>query len=129
MTTFSAIQPFTFGDEPSNIGELAGVSCIVPKGDIPLEIHWSLNGEPIMPGTKGISITRLNFRTSALSIDSLEGHHRGVYKCLTQNKAGTVEYSAELFVNGTIYMMICFIIFYPNTITIPFNFLLLLLKC
>lgn len=95
------MTPFTFGDDPSNIGEMAGATCMIPKGDIPLEIIWTLNSQPITSSIKGIIITRLNFRTSTLSIESLEGNHRGVYQCIAKNKAGEVHHSAELFVNGT----------------------------
>lgn len=96
------ISPFSFGDEPLNIDEIAGVQCMVPKGDLPLEIHWTLNSEPIISMEKGFTLQRSNFRTSTLTIESLEGHHRGVYRCMAKNEAGITEFSAELFVNGTI---------------------------
>uniref|UniRef100_A0A1A9V522 Ig-like domain-containing protein n=1 Tax=Glossina austeni TaxID=7395 RepID=A0A1A9V522_GLOAU len=93
------IQPFTFGDETANMGEIAGVFCMVPKGDLPLEIRWTLNSAPVINGEHRFTLQRMNPRTSSLSIDSLEAHHRGLYKCLAANKAGVAEYSAELVVN------------------------------
>lgn len=45
---------------------------------------------------------KMNQRTSSLSINSVEGMHRGIYKCLVSNLAGTVEHSAELRVNGSL---------------------------
>lgn len=41
------ITPFDFGDEPLNTGELTGVSCIVSKGDLPIEIYWTLNSNQL----------------------------------------------------------------------------------
>jgi len=94
------IQPFDFGSEPSNTGEVSGSFCMVPKGDLPLEIRWSLNSSPIINGENGFTLVRLNKRTSSLNIDSLNAYHRGVYKCIATNEAGTSEYVAELQVNG-----------------------------
>ncbi|EDW31485.1 GL10941 [Drosophila persimilis] len=93
------IQPFDFGVEPANTGEVAGIFCMVPKGDLPMEIRWTLNSAPIITGEHGFSLSRLNPRTSSLSIDALEARHRGLYKCIASNKAGIDEYSAELHVN------------------------------
>ena len=88
------------GDEPANFGEMAGALCMVTKGDLPLEIRWTLNSAPIITGEHGFTLSRMNARTSNLNIDSLEAHHRGLYKCIASNKAGIAEYAAELEVNG-----------------------------
>ncbi|KRF98078.1 uncharacterized protein Dwil_GK22019, isoform AO [Drosophila willistoni] len=93
------MQPFDFGTEVANTGEIAGVFCMIPKGDLPMEIRWTLNSAPIITGEHGFSLSRLNPRTSSLSIDSLEARHRGLYKCIASNKAGSAEYSTELHVN------------------------------
>lgn len=95
------ISAFSFGDEPSNTGDMAGVQCMVSKGDLPLNIHWTLNNITLNSGDYDISISRLNQRTSVLNIDSLRGEHRGVYSCIANNKAGFIEYNAELNVNGS----------------------------
>ena len=94
------IQAFTFGDEPANTGEMAGAFCMILKGDLPLEIRWTLNSAPVITGEHGFTLSRMNARTSSLNIDSLEAHHRGLYKCIASNKAGIAEYTAELEVNG-----------------------------
>lgn len=80
---------------------MASVQCFVPKGDLPLNIHWNLNNRTISNGDLEISIVRLNPRTSLLSIGSLEGVHRGTFSCIANNKAGFTETSAVLRVNGT----------------------------
>lgn len=76
------------------------VSCMVAKGDLPLDIFWSLDAMPILHGQHSFTVTRLNARTSALSVDSLDAQHRGVYKCMARNGAGQTEHHSALEVNG-----------------------------
>lgn len=76
------------------------ISCMVAKGDLPLDLFWSLNGVPIITGQHSSTISRMNARTSALSIDALDAKHRGVYKCIARNQAGHAEHQSELQVNG-----------------------------
>lgn len=92
---------------------------MVSKGDLPLEIRWTLNSAPVITGEHGFSLSRMNARTSSLNIDALEAHHRGVYKCIASNKAGSDEYTAELQVNGwstikkfLIFFSLCFLSFF-----------------
>lgn len=70
------------------------------KGDLPIDIFWSLNGAPIVSGEQGFVMLRNNARTSALNMESLDAHHRGVYQCVARNRAGFSEVHAELRVNG-----------------------------
>lgn len=79
---------------------MAGVQCMASKGDLPFDIFWTLNAVPIITGQNSFTIMRLNPRTSALNIEALDAMHRGVYKCITRNKAGTTEYQSVLQVNG-----------------------------
>lgn len=51
-----------------------------------------------------ISIAKLGKRVTALTIDSVAGHHRGNYTCRAINRAGTFEQSATLFVNGLFFL-------------------------
>lgn len=94
------IIDFSFGDEPANTGEMATVTCLVPKGDLPVNIYWNFNNKTINSGDHDISIARLNPRTSLLSIASLEGVHRGTFTCIANNKAGFTATSSVLHVNG-----------------------------
>lgn len=81
---------------------MAMVSCMVIKGDVPLDLFWSLNSVPIVSGQQGFSISRMNARSSTLSIDSLDAVHRGLYKCLARNEAGHTEHLSQLQVNGVL---------------------------
>lgn len=93
-------MPFAFGDEAYNTGDSIGIQCMANKGDLPIEIRWILNSSPVISTENEFTTIKLNARTSSLSINSLDAIHRGTYKCIASNKAGTAEYSAELQVNG-----------------------------
>lgn len=82
------------------MGDVLSVTCVVLKGDLPLEIHWTLNDELIETGQNGFTVLQLNSRTSYLSVDALEAKHRGAYSCIAQNQAGLAKFAAELQVNG-----------------------------
>lgn len=102
------VLPFSFGEDAADVGDIASANCVVPKGDLPLEIRWSLNSAPVVNGENDFSLVRLNKRTSSLNIDSLNSFHRGVYKCIASNAAGSREYVAELQVNG-LFALISFV--------------------
>ncbi|XP_070134570.1 cell adhesion molecule Dscam1 isoform X20 [Drosophila bipectinata] len=93
------VLPFSFGSEVFNMGDVLSINCVVLKGDLPLKIHWTLNGEPVKTGVDGFMVVQMNSRTSYLSVDALEAKHRGSYSCVAQNSAGKAIYSAELQVN------------------------------
>lgn len=76
------------------------VSCMVAKGDLPIDLFWSLNDAPIVNGQHGFTVSRMNARASTLSIDMLDAAHRGHYACVARNRAGFAEIRAELQVNG-----------------------------
>lgn len=88
---------------------MASVQCIVPSGDLPLEIVWLLNLKPLI-GIDGIAITKMGKRSSVLTIDFVTGKHAGNYTCQVTNNAATVNLTAALVVNGTITITFVFII-------------------
>ena len=96
-----SIVAYSFGEEPVNTGENAGVQCMIQKGDIPITIKWTLNSRPLINGEVGITILKLSPKTSVLNIASVEQQHRGFFKCIAENKAGSSFYISELKVNGT----------------------------
>lgn len=93
-------MPFYFGDDSFNPGDSTAVNCMVTKGDLPLTIRWSFNSELIQSGYTDINIAKLSARLSSLSIDSISGRHRGSFKCIASNSAGSDEFVSDLKVNG-----------------------------
>ncbi|XP_024891161.1 LOW QUALITY PROTEIN: hemicentin-2-like [Temnothorax curvispinosus] len=109
-TTYSAeltvnvapqIAPFAIAEEPANWGDSISVVCAILKGDLPIEITWALNGEPIRPERSDVNILATTRKNSILSIESVAARHAGEYTCSASNKAGATSYSATLAVNGT----------------------------
>ncbi|XP_044018826.1 Down syndrome cell adhesion molecule-like protein Dscam2 isoform X29 [Aphidius gifuensis] len=92
------ILPFTFGDEPVNSGDAVSVTCSISKGDLPFEIDWLLNDEPLSEDHNDITITT-GKRLSILAIDSVAASHWGEYTCKASNRAGSTVHRAVLTVN------------------------------
>ncbi|KAI4460603.1 basigin related [Holotrichia oblita] len=92
------ILPFEFGEEQLNTGDMVSATCTVNKGDLPVMISWSLNGQPL-PNADGISISSISRRASYLSIDHITAEHSGQFVCHAKNLAGEIQYSAVLRVN------------------------------
>lgn len=93
------ISNFDFGDEPSNYGDSASVSCLVTSGDLPIEFKWLFNKKPISEFA-GISTAKMGKRNSVMNIDSVSGKHAGNYTCQASNSASVVNFTAVLIVNG-----------------------------
>lgn len=79
---------------------MASVTCIVQKGDLPLNISWAFNGKSIKDNAEGITIVRTNKRISQLNIDQVSAEAAGRYACIAENSAGQYNFSANLNVNG-----------------------------
>lgn len=82
-----------------NTGEGVQLTCYVGKGDAPLNISWAFNNKTIR-NIFGVSTVPVGSRTNLLIINSVQPDHAGAYTCQASNSGGTVEHSAELFVNG-----------------------------
>lgn len=97
------ILQFSFGEEPSNSGDLVSVTCSAHKGDTPIELEWAFNGKPIKSrhGTD-VVIGSTNKKNSVLTIDSVSAIYAGEYGCTASNKAGSITKSAILEINGTL---------------------------
>ncbi len=94
------VLPFSFGDEAANSGDTNAIQCTITKGDLPLNIKWSLNGQLVKSGVNGIVISKISPRLSTLSIESISSFHRGFFMCIASNGAGESNYTTELRVNG-----------------------------
>ena len=105
ITVPPQVGPITLGDEAVNWGEQVSTTCNVLKGDNPIKIQWTLNGEPITSKTHSdITVSRAGKKMSLLLIDSVSAHHAGEYACIAKNLAGSSSRSTILAVNGTCSM-------------------------
>ena len=93
------ITPFSFGIDSVDEGEFVQVTCNVRRGDLPLSVSWSLEGDTIS-SEPAITTTMIGVRTSILMISSVGYRHNGKYTCIAKNDAGTSFESTVLKVNG-----------------------------
>lgn len=98
------IGAFNF-EEEYNLNDAVSAVCSITKGDQPLKIFWSFTDaetsvERNLTTNDGVIITRNGNKLSVLNIESIKSRHRGIYKCISANKAGVAEYSATLAING-----------------------------
>ena len=93
------LLPISFGDEVFEESDAATASCVVKKGDMPLEIIWKLDSEALTTSSD-VNIMNIGKRTSILTITSLKAKHQGIYTCLAVNAVGSSEESAKLIVHG-----------------------------
>ena len=94
---------------PSNFEDSVSVNCLISSGDLPIDIEWLFNNEPVNI-FNGITVMRGGKRTSLLNIDSVHAGHRGNYTCKAKNRAGFEQYTAALIVNGALRVLIYFFI-------------------
>ncbi|KAK0078989.1 hypothetical protein PV325_001870 [Microctonus aethiopoides] len=94
------VLQFSFGDGPLNSEEMLSASCTIIKGDLPVNLTWTFNDQPINHHDRNdITIVNNNKRVSFLSIDSVSARHAGRYKCIATNAAGIDSHTAVLAVN------------------------------
>jgi len=92
------IAPFDFG-EPVNLGEAAQVGCFITEGDLPVVISWLFNGVSVSK-IPDVSTPKVGRKGTGMVIDPTSSSHQGNYTCAARNKAGTVNYTSPLFING-----------------------------
>lgn len=86
---------------------MVSVQCILGEGDLPVQILWEFNGNPLDSGD-GIMINAFGSRVSNMMIESVEGRHAGNYTCTSKNRAGSKSFTSQLEVIGTQLMFISF---------------------
>nr|XP_046473833.1 Down syndrome cell adhesion molecule-like protein Dscam2 isoform X1 [Neodiprion pinetum] len=93
------IQPLMFAEDFVNAGDMVIIQCSVAKGDLPIQIIWTLNDLPLDPTDSMITATMFNSRTGILTVETARGRHAGKYACHASNKAGSAQRFANLAVN------------------------------
>lgn len=97
------IATFDFGEDPASFGESASVQCLLLSGDSPVNFEWFFNSKPVYQ-VSGISTVMLGKKSSAMTIESVNDNHAGNYTCKASNRAYSVNYTAELVVNGKFFV-------------------------
>lgn len=115
------LLPIAFNTESANQGDSVSVTCSVLKGDMPMDITWAFNAEPIQPSVdQSITIYRMNKHLSTLSIDGAAARHAGEYSCTASNVAGSVSHSTQLAINGIPFILTLSMFFLSLKITVIF---------
>lgn len=93
------MKPFSFGDDPLEEGQSASVQCSISEGDLPLNISWTFNSEPL-ESKDDVTISAIGRRASSLNIEDVSHKHAGNYTCIGNNLGGVSSFTAVLNVNG-----------------------------
>ena len=101
ITVAPQIAPFEITEKPANSGDSVSVVCAIMKGDLPMEITWSVDGVSIQEKHPDINVLATTKKNSILSIEFVAARHAGIYTCSASNKAGAASHSSILKVNGT----------------------------
>ena len=105
------IVPFNFGQEQIYLDESVTATCSITKGDLPLLVWWTLknslsNIEYNLTSNDGVIISRNSQKFSVLSIEAVKARHMGNYTCHASNKAGVIQHSAYLEINGDFFLFL-----------------------
>lgn len=77
------ISSFNFDDNLQE-GQRTSISCNVMSGDLPIDISWLKDSQPIPP-TLNVTPMRVKF-LSNLIFEELRGSHSGVFALITINQ-------------------------------------------
>lgn len=93
------LLPIRFGSKKFLEGEMAQASCILKKGDLPVEFVWELDYEMLKSAFE-ITILNVERTKSILTINPVRTFHQGRYSCLAINAFGRDEVWTTLEVDG-----------------------------
>lgn len=83
-----------------SFGDLISIQCSISGGDMPIGVIWKLNNQLIPNDHHDILLDRRGQRVHTLHIEAVTEKHIGNYTCSATNRAGTVEFTSTLLVNG-----------------------------
>lgn len=95
------LLPIHFGSTKFLEGDLAQASCVLKKGELPVNILWKLNHETLMSSNE-VNILDVGGRTSILTINPVRSYHQGTYSCFVFNAIGSSEVQTTIEVTGTL---------------------------
>lgn len=97
------ITPFSTGSEAVHLGQYITYQCTITEGDLPLNILWTFNNQPLVnEDNEDILIAKMGRRSSVLTIESVGARNAGNYTCQGTNAAGKTSYTTQLRVIGII---------------------------
>lgn len=91
------IMPFSFGSNLQE-GMRASVTCTITTGDVPIDIQWLKNGQPLIL-TSDIHLEKVDDFISTLIFKPLRQDHSGIYSCVASNEASTNNHTIHLSVD------------------------------
>lgn len=102
FTVLPSILPFSY-DEEINIGDSVELVCQVTKGDMPVQITWSFHGSTTNQSELGkMKTQKISGKSSLFTISQASPQNSGTYTCKAKNRAGVVNYSTNITINGRI---------------------------
>ena len=85
--------------EALSLGQDTALTCNVLRGDVPLAISWSVDGDPV-DGLRGARVISAGPRMSILTLQAVGADSSGLYTCTAENAVGQDARSTQLTVKG-----------------------------
>lgn len=92
------LEQFHFNANGVNGGQAVRVMCMVISGDLPIDIHWLKNGQPLLRSI----YHKIDEYTLILSLRQTNIGDSGNYTCVATNAAGEARKWSILKVKGTL---------------------------
>lgn len=90
------IDAFQFNPNGVNGGQAVRVMCMISSGDLPIDIYWLKDGQPLLRSI----YHKIDEYTLILSLRQTNIGDSGNYTCVASNKAGEARRSSVLKVKG-----------------------------
>lgn len=90
------IEQFQFNANGVNGGQAVRVMCMVTSGDLPLDIYWLKDGQPLLRSI----YHKIDEYTLILSLRQTKIGDAGNYTCVASNKAGESRKWSTLRIKG-----------------------------